>query len=65
MTDCQDFAAAADYWDRLLPQLEAGSEEAVSLKAAIDKARDWLEMGHRDDLPEAVTRRKETKNDPA
>ena len=39
-SDRQDFAAAADYWDRLLPQLEAGSEEAVSLKAAIDKARE-------------------------
>lgn len=39
-SDRQDFAAAADYWDRLLPQLEAGPEEAVSLKAAIDKARE-------------------------
>lgn len=35
----QDFAAVADYWGRLLPQLTAGSEEAKSLGAAVDKAR--------------------------
>lgn len=39
-SDRQDFAAAADYWERLLPQLEAGSEEALSLKAAIDEAHE-------------------------
>lgn len=35
----KDFAAVADYWGRLLPQLAAGSEEAKSLGAAVDKAR--------------------------
>ena len=35
----RDFAAVADYWGRLLPQLEAGSEEAKSLGEAVDKAR--------------------------
>lgn len=35
----KDFAAVADYWGRLLPQLEAGSEEAKSLSEAVEKAR--------------------------
>jgi cytochrome c-type biogenesis protein CcmH len=35
----RDFAAVVDYWGRLLPQLEAGSEEAKSLGEAVDKAR--------------------------
>lgn len=35
----KDFAAVAEYWGRLLPQLEAGSEEAKSLGEAVDKAR--------------------------
>ncbi len=41
-SDRRDFVAAIDYWGRLLPQLEAGSEEASSLSAAIDKAREIL-----------------------
>jgi cytochrome c-type biogenesis protein CcmH len=41
-SDRRDFVAAIDYWGRLLPQLEAGSEEANSLSAAIDKAREIL-----------------------
>ena len=39
-SDRKDFAAAVEHWSRLLPQLEAGSEEADSLSAAIDKARE-------------------------
>ena len=39
-SDRRDFSAAADYWSRLLPQLEPGSEEAVSVEAAIAKARE-------------------------
>ena len=39
-TDRQQFAAAADYWARLLAQLEPGSEEAVALEAAVSKARE-------------------------
>lgn len=39
----KDFAAVADYWGRLLPQLEAGSEEAKSLGEAVDKARAIVE----------------------
>lgn len=38
-TDRLDFPAVADYWGRLLLQLEPGSEEAKSLQAAVDKAR--------------------------
>ncbi|MEF8728448.1 MAG: c-type cytochrome biogenesis protein CcmI [Accumulibacter sp.] len=36
----QDFAAAADYWSRLLSQLEPGSDEAKTVAAAIGEARD-------------------------
>jgi len=39
-TDRLDFPAVADYWGRLLLQLEPGSEEAKSLQAAVDKARE-------------------------
>lgn len=39
-SDRQQFAAAADYWARLLAQLEPGSEEAGALEAAIAKARE-------------------------
>lgn len=39
----RDFAAVVDYWGRLLPQLEAGSEEAKSLGDAVDKARAIVE----------------------
>ncbi|MCP5267866.1 MAG: c-type cytochrome biogenesis protein CcmI [Zoogloeaceae bacterium] len=36
----RDFKAAADYWERVLPQLEPGSEEAVALTAAVAQARE-------------------------
>jgi len=36
----QDFAAAADYWSRLLAQLEPGSDEAKTVEAAIGEARE-------------------------
>ena len=39
-TDRQDFAAVADYWGRLLLQLEPGSEEARSVEAAVNQARE-------------------------
>jgi len=39
-TDRNDFVAVADYWGRLLLQLQPGSEEAKSLGAAVDKARE-------------------------
>ena len=38
-TDRQDFSAVADYWGRLLLQLEPGSEEAQSVEEAVTKAR--------------------------
>jgi cytochrome c-type biogenesis protein CcmH len=38
-TDRNDFASVAQYWGRLLPQLDPASEEAKSLAAAVDKAR--------------------------
>lgn len=38
--DRKDFEAVADYWSRLLLQLEPGSEEAKSLGEAVDKARE-------------------------
>lgn len=39
-SDRRDFATAASHWSRLLAQLEADSEEAESLKNAVDKARE-------------------------
>ena len=41
-TDRQDFPAVVDYWGRLLLQLEPGSEDARSLEAAVDKAREII-----------------------
>lgn len=35
----RDFASAADFWSRLLPQFEAGTEAHGQLSAAIDRAR--------------------------
>ena len=40
-SDRQQFAAAADYWARLLAQLEPGSEEALALEAAVARAREF------------------------
>ncbi|TMQ75647.1 c-type cytochrome biogenesis protein CcmI [Candidatus Accumulibacter phosphatis] len=40
-TDREQFAAAADYWSRLLELVEPGSEEANALTAAIGKAREF------------------------
>ena len=39
-SDRQEFAAAADYWARLLAQIEPGSEDAKALEAAVGKARE-------------------------
>jgi len=39
-TDRHDFPAVVDYWGRLLLQLQPGSDEAKSLQAAVDKARE-------------------------
>lgn len=36
----KDFSAVAEYWGRLLPQFEPGSEEAQTLAAAVTKARE-------------------------
>lgn len=36
----EEFSTAADYWTRLLRQLEPGSEAATSVEAAIAKARE-------------------------
>jgi len=36
----KDFSAVAEYWGRLLPQLEPGSEEARTLAAAVAKAHE-------------------------
>lgn len=44
-SDRRDFLAAADYWERLLRQLEPGSEEAETLKAAVAKAREVAAQG--------------------
>lgn len=44
-SDRQDFAGAAKYWERLLAQLEPGSEEAQTLEAAIAKAREIAGAG--------------------
>ena len=37
-----DYAAVADYWGRLLLQLEPGSQDAKALGAAVDKAHEIL-----------------------
>jgi len=39
-TERKDFAAVADFWGRLLVQLDPGSEDAKSLQTAVDKARE-------------------------
>ncbi|WP_301101711.1 c-type cytochrome biogenesis protein CcmI [Propionivibrio sp.] len=39
-TDRNDFPAVADYWGRLLRQLDPASEEAQSMEAAVNKARE-------------------------
>lgn len=39
-SDRNDFTAVAEHWGRLLLQLQPGSEEAKSLGAAVDKARE-------------------------
>jgi cytochrome c-type biogenesis protein CcmH len=39
-SDRKDFSAVVEYWGRLQPQLEPGSEEARTLAAAITKARE-------------------------
>jgi cytochrome c-type biogenesis protein CcmH len=39
-SDRQQFALAADYWARLLAQIEPGSEEAKALAAAVERARE-------------------------
>lgn len=44
-SDRQQFAAAADYWARLLAQFEPGSEEARALSAAVDRARQLAAQG--------------------
>lgn len=45
-TDRNDFAAVADYWGRLLVQLEPESEEAKSMQAAVNKAREIVAQGN-------------------
>lgn len=51
-TERNDFKAVIDYWGRLLPQLEPGSDEARSLQTAVDKARDLAARG---DVPGAMS----------
>lgn len=46
-SDRRDFLAAADYWERLLRQLEPGSEEAETLQAAVAKAREVAAQGNK------------------
>jgi len=43
--DRNDFAGIADYWGRLLLQLEPESEEAKSMEAAVSKAREMMAQG--------------------
>ena len=43
-TDRNDYAAVADYWGRLLLQVDPDSQEAKMLGAAVDKAREILEQ---------------------
>lgn len=41
----RDFRAAVGYWERVLPQLEPGSEEAEAISAAIAQARTMIDRG--------------------
>lgn len=43
-TDRNDFAAVVTHWGRLLPQLEPGTEDALSIGAAVDKAREIVKQ---------------------
>lgn len=38
----QDFAGVADYWGRLLLQVEPGSQDALALETAVNQAREKL-----------------------
>lgn len=38
----KDYAAVVDFWGRLVPQLEPGSEEARSLEEAVNRAREII-----------------------
>ncbi len=44
-TDRRDFPAVAEYWGRLLLQLAPDSEEAKSVEAAVNKAREIVAQG--------------------
>lgn len=44
-SDRRQFAAAADYWARLLAQLEPGSDEARTVEAAVNRAREIASQG--------------------
>jgi cytochrome c-type biogenesis protein CcmH len=39
----QDYAAVVDYWGRLLPRLDSGSDEARALGMAVEQARRMLD----------------------
>jgi cytochrome c-type biogenesis protein CcmH len=52
----QDFAAVVGYWGKLLPQLEAGSEEARALAAAVDKAKEIAAATGRKPTAQKTTR---------
>ena len=44
-SDANDFAGVAQYWERLLKQVDPQSEEGKSLAAAVDKARAMVAHG--------------------
>jgi cytochrome c-type biogenesis protein CcmH len=44
-SDRQDYAAVVHFWERLMPQLEAGSEDARNIGGALDEARKMLGIG--------------------
>ena len=41
----QDYAAVVHFWERLMPQLEAGSDDALNIGGALDEARKMLGIG--------------------
>lgn len=44
-SDRQDFESVVHFWERLMPQLEAGSVDAQNIGGALDEARKMLGIG--------------------
>jgi cytochrome c-type biogenesis protein CcmH len=67
--DRKDYKAAAAYWERMLPLVEADSDDARSIRANVDEARAFAEgrvaQKERADAPQKAALRGEVKLSPA